>query len=204
MIEIDVPQGDPEWFKARIANPGASSFKRIVTTTGARSSDSARQKYLNELFDEYVLQRKTETFQSKRMSEGIEAEATSRAFYEFRTGYEVRQTGLCYKDGLKKYHASPDGLIVGEKGGFETKDASPHIQWARLKKGGLPTDHFTQCQGSILVCNYDWWDFQSYCENMETLTVRVHPDDKFLVKLEKELNEFCAELAAMISEFRRS
>jgi hypothetical protein len=195
MIEVDVLQGSPEWDNLRIGNPGASSFHRIITTEGKRSDQ--REKYLLELFDEIILSRKTKSFQSRRMKEGIEAEHKSRLHYEITHGVEIRQIGLCYKDEQKLYHCSPDGLIDPD-GGFETKDALPHIQLERFKKGTLPTEHFTQCQGCLLVTGRSWWDFQSYCENMKPLTVRVYPDVDFLAKLEKELQAFCLALAVMV------
>ncbi len=37
IIVDDIKQGDPEWDKLRIGNPGASSLKTIVTTKGEPS-----------------------------------------------------------------------------------------------------------------------------------------------------------------------
>jgi len=201
MIIVDsYQQGDPEWVKARIGNPGASSFSRIVTTKGAPSE--SRQEYIYELCGEIIAGRKTEGYSNRRMSDGLDAEGESRSYYEFMYDVEITQVALCYPNDLKRYHASPDGLIISEKAGFETKDAIPKVQAKRLDKGKLPTEHFTQCQGGLLVTGYDYWAFQSYCTGMPTLTLRVERDEPFITKLRQELGRFCYDLDKTVKKIR--
>ena len=200
IIVDDIKQGDPEWDELRIGNPGASSFKRIVTTKGEPSK--SRTEYLYELAGEIITQKKTEHFQSKRMQDGLLWEDESRTLYELTHGVQVRQVALVYKDELKKFHISPDGLILEKSRGFETKDAIGKIQIARLLKGTLPTEHYTQCQGSLFVSGLETWDFQSYCRGLPELTVRVHRDEKFIEKLEKALDEFTLELVMLVRDIR--
>jgi len=200
IIVDDIKQGDPEWDELRIGNPGASSFKRIVTTKGEPSK--SRKEYLYELAGEIITQKKTEHYKSNRMGEGLLWEDESRTLYELTHSVEVRRVALCYRDEEKKYHISPDGLILEKKRGFETKDAIPKIQIPRLLKGTLPTEHFTQCQGSLMVTELETWDFQSYCRGLPELTVRVHRDEKFIEKLEKALDEFTLELVMLVRDIR--
>ena len=200
IIVDDIKQGDPEWDKLRIGNPGASSFKRIVTTKGEPSK--SRKEYLYELASEIITQKKTEHYKSYRMGEGLLWEDESRTLYELTHSVEVRRVALCYRDEEKKYHISPDGLILEKKRGFETKDAIPKIQIPRLLKGTLPIEHYTQCQGSLFVSGLETWDFQSYCRGLPELTVRVHRDEKFIEKLEKALDEFTLELVMLVRDIR--
>jgi len=208
MLIADVEQGTKEWFDLRIGNPGASSFDRIITSKGEKSKSS--EGYMDELFDEIIYQQKTETYQSSRMKEGIENEDNSVISYEIVTRYKTDKVGLCYRDEKKLYHCSPDRLVIAKKGGFESKDAIAHVQRKYHqyynKNKRIKPSHWIQCQGSLLVTQYNWWDFQSYCETpndiIPQLLVRIYPDDKFLVKLEAELNDFCTELWDRISEVK--
>jgi len=201
MIIIDeYSQGTPQWRDALIGNPGASSFKRIVTTKGEPSK--SREEYMMELAGEVVTGEKTETYSNKRMEDALILEDESRANYEYYHDVDIRQVAICYPDEEKRYHASPDGLIVGESGGFETKDAIPKVQIKRLYKGTLPTEHYTQCQGSLLVTGYDYWIFQSYCRKMPPLTLTIKRDEKFISALARELDKFCLELAQMIRKIK--
>lgn len=203
IIIDDIDQLSDEWNRLRIANPGASSASKIITSTGKSSSQA--DKYLLQLFDEAILNRKTPTFQSQRMKEGILYEDES---FNYRNailaaqGYELRKVALCYKDEKKLFHISPDGLCEELKQGFETKDALPHIQRERLKKGKLPTEHFVQVQMSLYVTEYDTWCYQSYCRNMPVLSLIIEPDLEFHKKLERELYKFCGKLQKMIKEYK--
>lgn len=201
MIIVDnIEQGSPEWDELRIGNPGASSFKRIITTKGEPAKP--RKEYLYELASEIIKGEKTETFHNKYMDDGLTMENESRTLYELSHGVKVQQVGLVYKDEQKKCHCSPDGLILAEKRGFETKNRIGKIQVARLLKGTLPTDDFTQCQGSLMVTGLETWDYQSYCRGLPELTIRVHRDEKFIAKLEKALDDFCMELIMVVKKLR--
>ena len=201
IIIDDFPQGSDEWNEARVGNPGASSFHRIVTTKGAPSK--SRQDYIYELAGEIITGRKTEGYSNQRMADGLDAESESRSYYEFMHDVEITQVALCYPNDLKRYHASPDGLILSEKAGFETKDAIPKVQAKRLDKGKLPTEHFTQCQGGLLVTGYDYWVFQSYCSGMPTLTLRVERDETFIAKLKEELERFVYDLDQTVKKIKQ-
>jgi hypothetical protein len=202
IIIDDIDQGTPEWDRLRIGNPGASSMSRIITTKGKPSTST--DKYLNELFDEIILGRKTPTYSSSRMQEGLENEAESTAHYEFMNDVEIKRVALCYKDEQRLFHVSPDGLMPDLKQGFETKDALPHIQDERLKKGTLPMEHFVQLQSSLYVTGYQSWIFQSYCRNMPPLTLTVYPDLEFHKKLEAELYKLIGKLTLMVKEYKEA
>jgi len=207
VIEIDVEQLSDPWFKMRVANPGGAGFSRIVTSTGDRVADSAWDSYQNELYNEYFIGRKQDTYHNQRMSEGNPAEAASWRNYELSTGNTLRKVGLIYRDERRLYHISPDAMIEGTNNGWETKDAQPNVQRARLKyfqkHKKLEPKFVQQCQGGIFICNSDYWDWQSYCslspKYHPPLQIRVYPDDKYLKKFEKNLEDFCNELMMNIA-----
>jgi len=59
--------------------------------------------------------KETEHYKSNRMGEGLLWEDESRTLYELTHSVEVRRVALCYRDEEKKYHISPDGLILEKK-----------------------------------------------------------------------------------------
>ena len=51
---IDVEQGSPEWWQARLGMPTASAFHRVMTDT-TRKFSKASEGYLYELVAEHLL-----------------------------------------------------------------------------------------------------------------------------------------------------
>lgn len=198
MIILDVPQLSEEWFAARVGNPGASSFDKIVTSRGEPSKQY--KTYLYGLAAEILSGQKIETYQSAAMQRGIELEAKARQFYEFANDAEVEQVGLCYRDEDKKYHCSPDGLVDG--GGLEIKCPTAPVHIKYLVNGKLPTEYVQQVQGSLFITGKDYWDFLSYYPGVKSLLVRVEPDLKFHAKLHEALEKFCDELAATVRKLQ--
>lgn len=201
MIISPNPQRSAEWYQERLGLPTASEFHKIVTTTGKPSIQ--RKKYLYELAGEIRTGRPAYRYVSKKMLEAIEREPDARLLYELVTGFEVKEVGLCYKDGYKMFGASPDGLIDPD-GGFETKDAEPHIQVERIDTNWNGMEHFQQVQGGMFICERKWWDLQSYCEDMEPIIIRFHRDDNFIKALETELIKFCNELVMLIKKIKKA
>ena len=199
MIISPHPQRSKEWFQERLALPTASEFEKIVTTKG-KPSESAT-KYLYELVGEYQTKRNTERFVSPKMRRAAEREPEAREMYQLITGNEVQEVGLCWKDEQKRFGASPDGLVDSE-GGFETKDAEPHIQVMRFIEKWNGMEHWTQCQGGMLVCGRKWWDLQSYCEGMEPIIIRIWRNEEFIKKLEVELINFSDRLFSLIRKIK--
>jgi hypothetical protein len=96
---------------------------------------------------------------------------------------------------------SPDSLI-GENGGLEIKTALPHIQIDRLLCGTLPTEHKAQVQGSLWLCEREWWDFVSYCPKLPLLVVRVQRDAEYIAQLETSVDQFNAELRQLVAQIQ--
>ncbi len=197
MIISPHEQGSEEWMCERLSLPTASCFKEIMTGSGQQSK--SRMKYMYRLAGERISGERHSGYYGKSMERGNEREEEARKFYELTNGVSVGQVGLCYMDEEKLFGASPDGL-VGDDGGFETKDAAPHVQAERLDKGWTGAEHKMQCMGNLLVSGRDWWDLQSYCRGMKPVVVRFERDEDFLRKLEIELRLFCNELDELVKK----
>jgi len=201
MIEVHCEQHSPEWEACRLGIPTASKFDCIVTPTGKLVAEQVRTKYLYELAAEAVSGKSKENYVSYKMKWAAETEAESRMVYAMNHETEVRQVGFVYKDERKMFGSSPDGLI-DPTGGFETKGAQGDIQVDRLLKNKMVTIHIPQVQGSLYVCEKEWWDFQSYSPGLPELCIRNYRDEKFIKILSEELERFCYDLAATIRKLR--
>ena len=199
MIEVDIEQLSPDWFKLRGAIPTASNFEKIVTSKGEPSKQ--QQAYLYQLAGESLIGRKEESYTNYAMQRGIDLEPEAKGFYEFITGNSLRQVGLCYQDEQQKWACSPDGLI-DDNGLFELKCPLLHTHVAYLLKGTLPVEYVQQIQGSMMICDCQWADFMSYYPGVKPLIIRVERDEEFISKLAKELDSFCDQLALTIKKLK--
>jgi len=187
MIRMDdIIQGTPEWQEARCAIPTASSFDKIITSTGKKSSQSTA--YMNTLLAEYITKEKASIKQSDWMTRGIELEPEAREAYEFLTDSEVEQTGIVYKDSKKLVSCSPDGLLPDRGLEIKCPMAGTHVGY--LLGGEVPTTYKQQVQGSIWVCGFDKWDFMSYHPELKPMIITVNRDDSFCNALQIAMDEF--------------
>ena len=201
MIISDCEQLSETWFAERAGNPGASSFDKIVTSTGASSKQ--RKQYMYALAGEAITGKKEDIYQNAAMQRGVELEAEARQFFELVEGVEVRQVGLIYPDEQKKYHISPDGVDPEtKKFGLEIKCPLVHTHVEYLLENKLPTKYVQQVQGSMLVTGFSHWFFLSYYPGLKPLLIKVERDERFISKLEKELDSFCMELAGLILKIK--
>ena len=184
---VNCEQGTDEWFAARLGIPTASTFKDIITSTGKKAS--AFDRRMNTLAAERLMGKPPENFTSEWMQRGTELEPQARSFYEFETGMEVDEVGICLLDDGSA-GASPDGLM-GTRG-LEIKCPAPHTHVSYLAKRKVPTEYVPQVQGCMWICERDHWDFLSFHPDMPPLLITVDRDQEFIEKLASlvsELNE---------------
>jgi hypothetical protein len=195
---IECEQGTPEWLQARLGIPSASSYSKLVTTTGKSSAQA--EAYINQLVAERITGEPTIFHVTEPMTRGIELEPEARFRYEMETGNLVIQVGFLMHDTLQA-GASPDGL-VGENGGLEIKCPSAHTHVEYLRDGDLPIKYFQQVQGCLWISGRDWWDFMSYHPKMEPLIVRVFRDEEFIKALECAVIDAVKVIELLTIKFR--
>ena len=198
IIERSVIQGEPEWMALRVANPGVSNFDKIITSTGKASTQ--RQKYLFQLAGEALIGAKEESYNNAAMTRGTELEPKARKLFEFTKGLKVEEVGMCYPDELKRYHASPDGIMDEDKKGLEIKCPllATHVEY--LSGGKLPTKYKCQVQGSLMVTDYNSWYFMSFYPGIKPLIVEVERDEKLISIMKEAVEEFCFDLAELVKK----
>jgi len=198
-IIVDCIQGDETWKKCRLGRPTTSNFGKILTATGKISE--SRIQYMKVLAGEAISGRSEDNFLSYRMKEGSRMEAESRQVYAMENEIEIRKVGFVFKDERRLCGCSPDGFI-DPSGGFETKDANFALQIDRVFDGRMVTKHIPQCQGGMYVCEREYWIFRSYCSGLPPLDIRLERDEKYISRLDEEIEKFAYELATMIRKLK--
>lgn len=196
---IECDQGTPEWFAARAGIPTASMFKTVMAVGPKGGKSVGRVDYLNKLAGELLTGEPMDNYVSADMERGKLMEDEARDLYAFQNDIEPQRVGFI-RNGNKG--ASPDSLI-GNNGGLEIKSAAAHIQIDRLLHGELPTEHKAQVQGSLWICEREWWDFCSYCPKLPLLQIRVFRDEDYIKKIANEVELFNIELQQTVDYIRR-
>lgn len=196
---IECEQGTPEWLAARAGIPTASEFHTVMAVGKQGGKSLTRIAYLNKLVGEILTGEPMESYSNADMERGKLMEDEARDLYAFTHGVEPQRVGFV-RNGNKG--ASPDSLL-GDKGGLEIKSAAAHIQVARLLNGDLPPEHRAQVQGSIWVCEREFWDFVSYCPKLPILCVRVYRDEEYIAKIAREVDLFNIELQQTVEYIRK-
>jgi len=201
IIITDFEQNTEEWMSARLGNPGASEFHKIIGKQGKRSTQ--RGRYMYDLASEILWGMPSSKFQNEAMQKGHEEEGDARDQYEFEMGTDITQVGMCFPDEQRKFHCSPDGLIPDLNKGIEIKTTQEGgIHAERMDKRTVDPTHYVQIQGSLLVTGYDSWDYVCYRKDCPLMVVTVAPDKAFMGRLQAELDEFCLELAMLVQTIR--
>lgn len=204
MLEIE--QGSPEWFAARLGKVTASRVADVVakTKTGWGAS---RANYMAELIAERLTGETAASYTNAAMQWGVDKEPDARAAYEFRTDAAVVAVGFVPHPAIAMSGASPDGFI-GEDGLLELKcpNTSTHIDTLLGQTGA--TKYLTQMQWQMACTGRAWCDFVSYDprlpEAMRLFIARVKRDDRLINELEHHVREFLTELEAKVTALTKS
>ena len=189
MIVLDVEQGSPEWYEARLGIPTASRFGSILTAKTRKYAKGA-VTYRNELVAEWILGFPLDDASTDWMDRGSDMEADAVSYYEFQRDVEVERVGFVLRDD-RKVGASPDGL-VGSDGGLEIKcfSAGHHVGCLLGEDPAM----MTQVQGNIWLAEREWWDVLAYNPAFPPVLIRVARDDAYIEDLEKAISKFLGEL----------
>lgn len=198
MIVLDCPQLSEEWFAARLGNPGASNFAKIVTAKGDPSKQ--QQDYLYQLAGELVSRQAEVNFSSPWMERGTQLEQEARDLFSLVYELEIKQVGLVYYDERMDRHCSPDGIM--DDSGLELKAPMQKTHVSYLVNEKLPTDYFQQVQGSMYITGFSTWHFVSYSPGLPLFHVLVERDEAFCRKLHGALDDFVARLFLTVEKIR--
>jgi len=177
------PQRSPGWFAARAIRATASRFKDVVST------HAAKVRYAQEIKDGMAGILKPE-INAPSLDWGVVQEPAAIANYElwlFERGFDldVVNPHFLVHPEYDFIGASCD-LLVGSDGVGEIKcpfDESVHIM--TLLAGAMPSSHYPQVQGEMLVACRPWCDFISFDPRQEDplrrlFVQRVFRDDAYI------------------------
>mgnify|MGYP006421299097 CR=1 FL=1 len=185
--EIQCKQNSDEWFAARLGLFTASSFDKILTTTGRPST--SQKVLINKKVAELVIGKPEETYQNEAMQRGQEIEPEALEFVNFTLEKNFKPCG--FLDSEKGWGCSPDAL--NSEQGLEIKCPLAHTQIECLANNKLPSKYFAQVQGSMFVTGFKSWIFCSYHPELPSLILKIERDDEFISKLQKELLKMVTE-----------
>lgn len=189
MIVLDMPQGSPEWFMARLGIPTASQFSRILTAK-TRKLAAGSETYLHELLSEWITGIPFQGNLPGFVERGTQLEPDAIAWYEFDRGVTTTEVGFCLRDD-RLVGCSPDRL-VGEDGGLEIKCPGAKGHVANVL--GMTDDHNAQVQGCLWITGRAWWDLVSYHPDIPPVVVRIERDEDYIRDLNAAMSEFLARL----------
>lgn len=188
---LNCEQGTAEWFHARLGIPTASEFHRIITPKTLKPSGGATSdRYLHELIAEWALGEPLDSYVSDYMERGKLLEPQAFSYYAFERDLEPQKVGFVVRaDGWAG--CSPDAL-VGEDGGAEIKCPAPPQHVANLL--GNMEAHRIQVQGSMWICQRDWWDTVSFHPDLPGTIIRVERDEEAIKAISTAVGAFVTRL----------
>lgn len=212
MIYEVVDQRSPEWYEMRRGRITASRFSDILTSTGKPSTK--QDGYINDLVAEHLAFEPLDYYQNDAMARGTELEPEARRKYEEYAQWAVAEVAFVADEALP-IGCSPDGVVIDQDdfeptkleniiGGVELKCPGHrnHISW--MRKGKCPPEYLPQIQGTMLICQVEWWDFFSYHPKIKKqFLFRVQRDENWIRAFTEEVQAFNDKLQKAIKEAER-
>lgn len=112
--------------------------------------------------------------ESDRTEVGDELEEAVCRMYARRMGVKLRRSSTHVHKTHPWMMATPDRLVVGQRGGVEAKVVG--VNMAQFWRDGLPDFVRTQAQWQLMVLDYEWWDVAALI-GTERHIIRVHRDE---------------------------
>lgn len=219
LLLIDAPQGSPEWLQARVGVITASRFrdaadrladkvdKKTGEVTRGAPSSKAIQYAATVALERIAGAQVEDVFVNGAMRRGSELEPHARAAYETRTGHMVLEAGiLLTPDRLFGY--STDGL-VGDDGLIEIKCPASPARMVEVWRDRNVDEWLHQVQGGLWLTGRRWCDLIVYDPRLAAIgrdlfILRVQRDEAFIERLEADLVDFAARVAANEAALRDS
>ncbi len=203
VIIHDVPQKSPEWHNLRMGIATASSFDKLITTTGKPSKQLSG--YAIHLAAELYVGRPIHMWAGNVWSErGKELEDHAIRLYEFANDCDVRKVGFVTTDDGAA-GASPDGFC-GDDGMIEVKCLSVDNHIAAIlhyqKTGTAPADYIQQTQGQLMICERSWVDLTFYSPDLPLLTIRQTAIPEIAAVLQQQIQAVVTERNAILTTLR--
>lgn len=206
-IHRDLEQGSDEWHAARIGLLTASEMKYVITPALKTADNEKTRQHVWELAAQRISNYVEPSYIGDDMLRGWEDEVKARDAYQGKTGLEVEELGFITNDRFGfTIGYSPDGAVIGTKGGIECKSRRQKyqvqtiVEWHRDKV--IPNDYMIQVQTGLLVAEWEWIDLVSYSGGLHMPIMRVYPDVKMQEAIVTAATLFEEKVQAAVSDYQ--
>ena len=188
MQVINVEQKSDEWFALRNKYPLTASEAQAIGNQG---------KGLETLVWEKLAERYSngdkEKYTNKDLERGIELEPLAGEMYELQTGNKVINVGFVINEEISSVGgASPDKMIVGQKGLVEIKCFEDKKHFKNIVNGlEIESQYMWQMQMQMKFTETEFVDFATYNPNFKQslLIKRVFPDKEMQDNIKEGLKK---------------
>ena len=185
---INVEQKSDEWFALRNKYPLTASEAQAIGNQG---------KGLETLVWEKLAERYSngdkEKYTNKDLERGVELEPLAGEMYELQTGNKVINVGFVINENISSVGgASPDKMIVGQKGLVEIKCFEDKKHFKNIVTGlEIESQYMWQMQMQMMFTETEFVDFVTYNPNFKQnlLIKRVFPDKEMQDKIREGLKK---------------
>lgn len=169
-----------------------------------------RQSYMCELVGQIITGEIPEEMSFKQCEWGNLYEDEARAHLELELNIDVTVPAFIYRDEIKRFGVSPDGLVVGlYKGrltGLELKcpfTTRVFVEFATCEK--IKQMYIDQCQYSMWVTGYEQWIFANYDPRIINEDKRLHHviierDSAYMAKYDAAEKTFIPDMDIMLEK----
>jgi hypothetical protein len=200
MMEIlDCDQGGDAWLRYRMGIPTASAFKAIMANGRGGAESKTRKSYMYRLAAEIITGEPLENFSNKSMERGHALEDEAREYFAFIADAEPQRIGFI-RNGRKG--CSPDSLI-DDDAILEIKTQRGDLLIETILKGEFPPEHKAQVQGQLWIAEREICNLLVYWPGMPPFVRAVVRDEAYIKELSTAVDQFNAELDAIVEKIRR-
>lgn len=169
-----------------------------------------RQTYMCELVSQIITGEIPEEMSFRQCEWGRTYEDEARAHLELDLGIDVTVPAFIYRDEIKRFGISPDGLVTGlykgKKTGVELKapfTTKVFVEFATCEK--IKQMYIDQCQYSIWCTDYDQWIFANYDPRIINEDKRLHHviiqrDPVYMAKYDAAEKTFIRDMDIMLDK----
>jgi hypothetical protein len=163
-------QRSDAWWEVRKGLLTASEFGAwVIDKKGGKVATRAKKSAICKLLAQAAGCPEPPSFDNWTTERGSELEPLAIECFENATGLTVAPVGFC-KSVHGKFGCSPDGLIMSNGEGIESKAPLPATHCKYVLEGELPAEYKLQVHGSMAVTGAPAWWFQSFCPGLPPLT----------------------------------
>lgn len=205
---VDVEQGSAEWIQLRCGLVTASRVADVMAKLKTKDKEAAvRANYRAEIVCETLTGRAADHFVSFDMEWGTANEPLARAAYEIHFGADVDTVGFATHPSIKRFGASPDGL-VGADGMVEFKCPATHTHIGYLLENKVPEDYVPQMLAEMACTGRQWCDFVSFDprlpKRLQMFAIRFMRDEERIAEMEKAVELFLEEVDLTIERLEQA